>query len=195
MKIRKTKKIKLIVVEGNNKTELLYFKNFNHSELFNINIYKSTNTDLNGMVKDAKAQVKKMGLKLNSGDEVYLVFDLDNDCNKYNLMLELERKNPSFNFIYSNPCFELWFLLHFKYTTKHYTNETIIKELNKETLKYGKKYCKSMDIYYEIREFKDLLGHAIKNIEKLNKFNKENDREGNSPSSNLLGLMNSILNP
>ena len=92
MKIRKTKKIKLIVVEGNNKTELLYFKNFNHSELFNINIYKSTNTDLNGMVKDAKAQVKKMGLKLN-------------------------------------------------------------------------------------------------------KFNKENDREGNSPSSNLLGLMNSILNP
>lgn len=42
--------------------------------------------------------------------------------------------------IISNPSFEIWFLLHFIYTTKYYDNKSLIDDLKAYVPNYKKKW-------------------------------------------------------
>lgn len=52
--------------------------------------------------------------------------------------MKLARQNNISVFL-SNPCFEIWYLLHFRYSTKLYgSNEEVIKELGSYISDYSK---------------------------------------------------------
>jgi len=47
---------------------------------------------------------------------------------------QLEAKNSVEKFIVSNPSFEVWYLLHYEYSTRSYINaDAVIKELKNST--------------------------------------------------------------
>ena len=70
----------------------------------------------------------------------YCVFDTDTNKEKniiINKAIELAKKNRII-VITSSPCFEIWFLLHYIYTTASMSNDDVIKALKKHYSKYEK---------------------------------------------------------
>jgi len=76
--------------------------------------------------------------------------------------------------IYSNACFEVWFLLHFLPKTANMSSENVEKELKKHIPNYNK----GMDVYSLLESKKD---DAIKNAK--NAFNNAFQNETTSTSS------------
>lgn len=145
---RSRKSVYLITSEGKNKTETLYFSNFqNQDNKFSIRFVKSgNNTDAESLYKTIKSKWKELELSEKLGDKAFIVLDIDNDEKKAHKVAQLIQANtiPAIQFIVSNPTFEIWFLLHFKYTTKFYHNgDALIEDLRK----YIPGYEKNVDCY------------------------------------------------
>jgi len=90
------------------------------------------------------------------------------------------KKNDKVIVIVNNPCFEFWFLLHFRYTERFYENfKTLLPDLRKHLADYEKteKYFvrTTPDIY---KRLKQNLQTAISNAEKLGKFDFRNTEKG-----------------
>ena len=66
-------------------------------------------------------------------DKVFLMYDLDVDG-----MLEHLQKIPNAELLVSNPCIELWFLLHYQEQKVEITSEKCIQKLHKVTKGYRK---------------------------------------------------------
>ena len=141
-KIRNQKSKILIAVEGNNKTEKTYFSNFEDcKKSYNITYARGNDTDPLKLVKTLVKEIKKMGLDLRDGDVAYCVFDTDIDLNKNKIIeeaIQLAMKNH-IKIITSSPCIELWFLLHYDYTTANMSSKNVIKRLKKLKIKKSKK--------------------------------------------------------
>ena len=75
----------------------------------------------------------KRGKPVHEKDRDFMVYDLDAPR-----MLEKLQKIPDAELIASNPCFELWFLLHFQ----NHTTELTTKECIEKFLKHDTKYKK-----------------------------------------------------
>ena len=79
-----------------------------------------------------------------------------------------------FNVISSDPCFEIWLLLHFTYTTKIYSShhkKSASSFVSDELRKYIDNYSKSDKSTFEKTIL--MLDFAIKNAEKLENFCKK----------------------
>lgn len=167
-KNRIPKSVILIVAEGRNVTETQYFKQFNNKN--NPYIIKpvkpGSKTDAEGLWERAKLFWNEEGLSKDNGDRAFVVLDLDCDSKKLELVKRLHGKD-NIEFIVSNPCFEVWFLLHFKYTTHCFKND---KEVIQELRKHIPKYEKTMDVNECL---KDKIDFAVGNVERLkNHYNK-----------------------
>ena len=166
-KIRKQKSKILIAVEGNNKTEKTYFKNFETIKTpFNITYASGNNTDPLKLVKMLIKEIEKMELDFVN-DAAYCIFDTDTSIYKNHIIreaIELAEKN-NIRVITSTPCFELWFLLHYNYTTSNMSNEEVIKKLKK----YYPKYEKNVNIYPDIIENVYLAINRAKKIRIISK--------------------------
>lgn len=171
-KKRRQKAVYLIIAEGRNKTETLYLTNFqDQSKDFIIRFVKAgSNTDAESLYRTLVAKWKELGLDANEGDKGFIVIDIDNDEQKSEKisMLINKNSNDAISFVISNPTFEIWFLLHFKYTTKFYKDcNSVIADLRRYILNYDKNidcfpYCEDMTM------------EAIENALKLeNFFSKE----------------------
>ena len=190
-KVRKQKSKILIAAEGKNKTEKTYFSNFEDGKKsYNIT-YAST--DPLKLVKTLVKEIKKMGLDLQDDDVAYCVFDTDIDPNKNKIIEEsirLAMKNH-IKIITSSPCIELWFLLHYDYTTANMSSESVIKRLKK----FYPQYEKNVNIYPDIIENLDT---AIKRAKKLEKYQLDNNRrigtvEAN-PDTELYKIVEYLIN-
>ena len=102
-----------------------------------------------------------------------------NWCNEYGIEI-----------IISNPCFEVWFIEHFGYTTKNFnSNAEVIDELKEKI----PNYTKSINLHPLIIDKTDI---AIKNCKKLENFH---DSIGNigmcrNPSSEVYKIVETINN-
>lgn len=168
---RIVKPVYLIIAEGKNKTEVLYFSHFrDQSKKYSIQFVKAGySTDARSLYKTIVEKWDELDLSSDNGDKAFVVLDIDNDLNKAKKVAELMKsnKNPDIRFIVSNPAFEIWFLLHFKYTTKHYEDaEAVIKDLKK----FIPDYEKNRDCYLECI---DRIQKALENVEKLTKYYEE----------------------
>ena len=164
-KAKKERVTYLIVAEGRNKTEMLYLSHFQEQgKDYYIRFVKAGNkTDAESLYKTLTAKWKELGLSAASGDKVFVVLDIDNDSNKAEKVISLikENKNEAISFIVSNPVFEIWFLLHYRFTTKFYADgDAVIKDLKK----YIPNYEKNFDSY---ELCKDKLSVALENVNKL----------------------------
>ena len=162
---KQRKPVALLAVEGWNVTESKYFQSFqNRNVSYTIKILRTKSlTDPKGMLSELQKHWNAMELSKEQGDVAFLVTDLDCDNDKAIILRDLIQKNPDINFIISNPCFEIWFLLHFVYSTKSYIDgKALINELKKHIPDYEK----NVDVSALLS---DKTGVAIKNAEKLEK--------------------------
>lgn len=168
---RKQKAVYLIIAEGKNKTETLYLSNFQEQGRdFYLHFVKAgSNTDADSLYKTLVGKLKELGLSEAEGDRGFIVLDIDNDERKAEKVNRLISKNnvKGIRFIVSNPTFEIWFLLHYRYTTKYFEDgDIVIKDLKKCIPDYDK----NKDVYHILE---DKMEAALKNAEKLSKHFKD----------------------
>ncbi len=171
-KVRKQKSKILIAAEGKNKTEKTYFSNFEDGKKsYNITFARGNNTDPLKLVKMLIMEIDELDLDLQDDDVAYCIFDTDVNPNKNKIIeeaIQLAKKN-NIKIITSSPCIELWFLLHYDYTTANMDNEEVIKRLKE----YYPKYAKNINIYPDIIKEMNL---AINRAKKLEKYQIDNNR-------------------
>lgn len=164
--IYKERPVLLLLAEGRNVTEKTYFSQFvSTTSCYSIKIVNAgSTTDPQGLYKIVTKAWKEYKLDSRKGDIAFIVLDLDCDDVKANVIQELNLQNKNIKFIVSNPCFELWYLLHFKYSTRQFLdNESLINELRKHISTYSK--TKDINKCLSCK-----IGEAIVNSERLSNY-------------------------
>ena len=165
---RKEKPMIIITAEGRNETEARYFNNFRTADCpYIIKFHKAGHlTDPTKLAESIRKRWDAEEADERTGDMAFVVVDLDNNEEKAKGIQQLEARNRVEKFIVSNPCFEVWYLLHYGFSTKSYINaDAVIRELQK----HYSEYEKTSDMYPLL---KDKMGNAITNAEKLEEYHK-----------------------
>ena len=190
---RKRKKVIFIATEGKNKTERLYFKKFN-SDKVQMRFAKGGSTDPVNMVSELLSECKDMGFDPEAGDMAYCVIDSDFSINKNNQMALADKKakKNDLSLIVSSPCFEIWYLCHYEYSTKVFgSNEEVIDELKKRMSQYDKN---KEDMYEILLQMKD---NAVENAKKLEKYNLQSGKKLHTvefmPSTEVYRIIETIV--
>ena len=178
---RKERPLVLIVPEGTT-TEKEYFQHFNSPEKrVQVEVVENTSrgakTDYASLLKKAVYYKKKYGLSKAKGDSVWVVADGDVDYNtpgsgdaKDRALVEtraLAEKNDV-TVLISNPCFELWYYLHFDYSTGFVKSYQAMRE---KLLSSLPDYDKNTD---EFEMLKDKTDIAIERAKRLEEYHREN---------------------
>lgn len=153
---RREKPFILIVAEGkNNKTETNYFNSFIKPNSKYVLYVHGTGgpTDPGHMKKTLEALWSHYDMSADNGDFGYIVLDLDCEDEKASkiklLKKDLER---NVSFIVSNPCFEVWFLLHYQNSAGSFmSSDKVIDELKKHIPGYDK----ALDVSKSIDDSRD----------------------------------------
>ena len=142
------------------------------------------------IVIDAIKAAGNKGIKTEYGDSIFAVFDTD--FNKENQIREarnLARRNR-IEVVLSNPCFEVWILQHFRFSTRGYnSNDDVITELTNR----WPNYRKSIDSFQYVSDRTQI---AVENARKLiafhNDINPRSDIEGRNPSTDVYKIVEMI---
>ncbi|MEX1030439.1 MAG: RloB family protein [Paenibacillaceae bacterium] len=173
-------------------TELTYFNNFKSRRVnIDVRITKAKHTDPVNLVAEARKIISEKQLDVRSGiDEIWCVLDLDTSPdNEYVITFLTKARRANTKIAYSNPCFEIWFLLHFQSITGNVGVKQLMKKLLSEVPSYQKGKC----IYSYIG---DMTDQAISNGEKLEilhsgKLNKS-DFKGSNPYTEVFKLVSNL---
>lgn len=178
---RSRTKLILIGTEGRNKTEKIYFNEFfRSSKNYKVRFPSSTETDPVGIVESAIRYIRNEELDLKHGDLAFCVIDTDTDKLK---QIQIDKAlrladNNEIQVLLSNPCFEIWFLQHFRYSTKNYlSNDEVIRELTM----YIQEYKKNANVFDILKNNQD---DAIKRAKQLEKYHVDLGRKQNSMECN-----------
>lgn len=185
----KSKRVILVSYEGKNKTEKNYFNNFlGRDKDYVIKQVPGNETDPINLVRQTIRKVRELALDLNDDDKAYCVFDADINKEK-NIQIQNAVKLAKDNNIIpivSIPCVELWFLLHYEYTTAVISSDDVIARLKRHYTKYEK----NCNIYPYI---KDRIDKAINNAKRLEQYQKQNNRVLQSVEANPYTEMYKIV--
>lgn len=194
---RVIKHILLIAAEGNNKTEKLYFQNFNQKSI-SIKFVSGDETAPEQLAERLLNEARE--LELQQGDMAISVIDTDYDSKKNKQISEADKflrkakkKGLDICQIVSNPCFEIWYLCHFIYSTKNFNNTP---ELLKDLEKYVANYQKGENIYPKYLQ--NLTFTAIKNAKKLENYCMDSGKKPHtvdfSPSTEVYKVFEMFIN-
>lgn len=170
---RKSKRVILVAYEGNNKTEKNYFNNFSSRERdYVIRVVPGNETDPVNLIKQTLYKAQSLALNLLEDDKAYCIFDTDAKKDKDKQIIKAINLANKYNIIpiISTPCVELWFLLHYEYTSSIMDNDKVLDKLKK----YYPKYEKNCNIYADLGDKIDI---AIKNAKKLEKYQLLHNRK------------------
>lgn len=191
-----TQKI-LIACEGS-KTEPIYFNSIRNelrSPTLEIIVLRNQGkTDPGNIIEILieKRQQMKDEKRWTTNDAAWAVFDGDEHIEKSRTSWEnaINRANSQkINLAITNPCFELWYLIHFQDHLSQISRDTLIKLLNKHIPDYDKSMC----LYP-----KPLKTEMEKAIKCANKIAKQIERDelyeySNPCCSGLSKLISSLL--
>lgn len=173
---RKTRnKLVVLGLEGkNNKTEMLYFREL-EKKLNNVHFcFACKNTDPVNITNYSIDKAKKEEIDKELGDFVAVIFDVDNDSKKETKITTAnkiaKKSNYEVEIFTSNPCFEIWYIEHFVYTTKSFVNSRKVKQ---EMNTYIDNYEKNLNIFNSIYPKTE---QAIANIKKLRNHHEINTK-------------------
>ena len=115
--------------------------------------------------------MKKIGVDLSDGDRAYCIFDTDIEPIKNTVIKEAKKlaSLSGIEIITSIPSIELWFLLHYEYTTASMDNKSLINRLKK----FYPNYAKNINIFSDINKN---INTAIDSAKKLEKHQLENGK-------------------
>lgn len=171
---RHAKKILLIAVEGKNKTERNYFQYIANSNV-DVHIVPGNETDPVSMAKHMLDAYEGQGL-LDSDYAACLVdsdFDVQKDVQlqEADKLIEQARvaKHQNVNLIQSAPCFEIWYICHFAYTTRNYAKTAEVME---ELERYIPGYKKGQEQAF-IQTLEGRNQQAIQRAKRLQKYCEE----------------------
>ncbi len=181
----------LIVCEGA-KTEPFYLKGLRgHLRLSNANIFiadKKTGTDPLSVVNFAIKEFNKDPCY----DRVYCVFDKDKHTTYAAAVDKIRsthlKKGATLHAITSIPCFEIWLLLHFTYTTRSFISAgdtSDCSQVETEPKKYITGYQKGSRKIFEV--IKDKTDVAIMNAKQLEAFHQTSGTD--NPSTKVYELV------
>ncbi len=155
----------ILVCEGRNKTEKLYFEHFRQRDSkYRLIIKPCESTDISNMAKMADYYYQTNGLDCELGDHVFCLVDLDLSKDKQAEYQLAKNTNKNIEFILSNPCFEIWLLYYF---TEHPRIENSSQKVKEQLKKYVPNYSESMDIV-AVMNLYDKHPIAINRSEKKN---------------------------
>jgi len=170
VRVTPTKPVIIVVCDGA-KTEPIYFRNFkSRDKLFHVKVVSSG--------KNYQDLIKKGLLESNGVEsvcDVWCVSDVDADPNtphneifKNQQLKEFEKQahKHGFQIVLSNPCFELWYLLHFAYST---SNMPTYKSVEQKLSANLSGYNKTKNYFGELTGRMD---EAISNAKKLRKHHE-----------------------
>ncbi|MBS7528754.1 RloB domain-containing protein [Fusibacter paucivorans] len=164
-----------VIVCGTEKTEPLYFNDYKrhlkkcgiHIEGVSVLNTKTKYQSPDKLLEYALEKSHDYDLDFESGDSIWCVFDYDD----FGSIIEQSVNRKKYNNIkkiISSRCFELWYLLHYKYTTKFISNtEELEEELSKLL---GEKYKKNISYFNRLISNQD---DAIQNAKKLESYHEE----------------------
>ena len=134
---RRPRNVILVVTEGD--TERIFFDGLKQRGLnIEIRSERGKRTNARQLVEYCVERMKANELDVGEGDLAICVFDIDNNSKKdLEAALDLAEKNGIIVAV-SNPCFELWYLLHFRDFDHHVTSYEIQRYLSKHIRKYDK---------------------------------------------------------
>jgi hypothetical protein len=168
----------LIVCEGA-KTEPNYFQGLKVTHRLssaNIKVMPADGTDPMSIVRFAIEEIARTP----EYNKVYCVFDRNGHAN-YDQALDLVARSPlgragQLVAITSWPCFEIWLLLHYEYTTAEFVAtgtrsacEEVIRRLKRHYPDYDKRRA---EVFSETAQH---LPTAMRNARQLFRFNQQND--------------------
>lgn len=105
-----------ILVVGDGKTEENYFDGITcvNPDIV-IRSFGAGKTGIGQILKRTRTYMDKLGIDIREGDRVAVVMDLDLRYGTKDVTtMEHECKNAGIELYLSNPCFEVWLLLHFQ---------------------------------------------------------------------------------
>ena len=166
---RSTKRFILIGTEGKNKTEIGYFNQFNRIQKnFRVRFSSGNSTDSMGIVEDIKRS--KDDLEFRADDLAFAVFDADlwGTRGKQIQQAINYAEKQEIKVILSNPCFEVWFVLHFEDGRAPYdSSDKVIDKLKQ----YVPDYEKSRDMFELLQ---GNMEKAISRAEQLRRYHEDN---------------------
>ncbi len=165
------KKIILLGVEGDNKTERHYFNHFNRLQAkYVIRFAKGNETDPVNIVANLARDIEQAGTdSFTRGDIAYAVFDTDTCQHKEAAIQQAVRtaRKAGIKIAISNPCFEVWFICHFDHCTSAFcSNRAAIQKLKT----YIPEYEKNVDVFPLLFNY---IEEAIHRAEYLRNMHKE----------------------
>lgn len=185
----------LIACEGT-KTEQMYFNNIK-TELRSQNIIvlpPDKKTDPGNIIERLikERQQRKYEQRWTKNDAAWAVFDGDEHIEKSRTSWEnaINRANSQkINLAITNPCFELWYLIHFQDHLSQINRDKLVKLLDKHIPDYDKSMC----LYP--KPLKELTNQAIQRAEKIAKQIERNElyEYSNPCCSGLSKLIISLL--
>lgn len=191
---RERKKIIIVGTEGDNKTERSYLSALEREQsVYHFIFAEGNETDPVKIVKNTKKRADKENIEEENGDFAVSIFDLDLQESKkrqYKQALKIASDNR-IKVITSNPCFEVWYLEHFEYTSKQYNSSAeVIKELKRRLPNYQKDKCDFVELYSRTQ-------NAIKNCKKLERFHEQSGTGKlgafNNPQTDMYKLVEIVL--
>jgi hypothetical protein len=187
---RKSDDIVLIVCEGK-KTEPYYINDFREEKKLNKN-----SVQVIGHGKEPMALVNyaiEKYSKYRDYDKIYCVFDQDEHIKYQSALDEIklhQQKGIPIHAIISIPCFELWLLLHFEFSTRAYRKEgkkSAGDQLCSKLKEFIPDYTKGHQKIYDIT--KSNLAIAVKNAKIIADQQSIN---GDNPSTNFFQLIEDL---
>lgn len=159
----------LIGAEGTNKTERIYFRNFNRiQQKYHVQIATGNATNPVGIVADIKKNRDKMDFQ--NDDLAFAVFDADL-WQPQSVQIQkamCDAGQAGIKVILSNPCFEVWFVLHFDESTASYNSS---KDVINKLRTYITCYEKNKNLFENLQES---MNTALSRAEKLRAYHKKN---------------------
>lgn len=189
---RKRKKIIVVGTEGDNKTEILYLQELEKKQTdYHFLFAQGNETDPIKIVRNTIKKASHEEISKRHGDLAVSIFDLDLDRSKEKQLLVAKAiaNKHGVKIITSNPCFEVWYLEHFGYTSKPFaSSEAVIKELKRKLPEYQKNKCDINQLYPKT---KDAI-HNSKRLIEHHKRNGKNDAFSN-PNTNVFEVVEVLL--
>ena len=162
-KNRSRRPIIYIFCEGR-ETEKLYFNRYKFRDGgLEVRAISTQHKDAPGIVAETHtAMIRDGDYSPEDKDQVWCLFDCDDNSNEQLKRAKEMAEKHNYHIAFSNPSFELWFLLHFKDQQGVISNHALIRELNRIPA-FGN-YSKSADYYGILKEHRDT---AVKRAKKL----------------------------
>lgn len=184
----------LIVCEG--ETEVNYFRGLAaHYRLTNVHTIQSGAAPISVVNLALEKAKKNDDDRVPQYDFVACVFDRDEHESYDRAISKLKDNNDDNRFIAitSNPCFEIWPLLHFNYTAKPFAskpNSSACDQVTKQLrLNFNYERKTDKDIFSKLH---DRLSEAIKNAKQLEKESLQSGLL--CPSTNIHLLVERLIN-